>query len=76
MLWPTVAPARRVATQKITLNVVLTPGTTIQKVNRVTGKLETPDLKHVGEANRYLLDLDLPGGTGDLLCISAAADTQ
>jgi hypothetical protein len=59
------------ATQKIILNVVLKPGTTLQKVNRVNGKLETPELKQVGETNRYLVELDLPGGTGDLLCITS-----
>jgi hypothetical protein len=35
----------------------------------VSGKIEQPELKKVGEAGRYLLELDLPGGTGELLCI-------
>jgi hypothetical protein len=55
--------------QKITLNLVLDNGAKVQRVNRITGELETPKMKKVGEADRYLLELDLPGGTGDLLCI-------
>ncbi len=57
-------------TQKITLNLVLKDAT-IQKVNRATGKLEPVTMKQVGESDRYLLDLDLAGGTGDLLCVKS-----
>jgi len=53
--------------QTITLNVFLKAGQTVEKVNRITGKLEPAKLKKVGEAGRYLLELDLSGGTGDLL---------
>lgn len=56
-----------VYTQRITLNLVLKGGQTLEKVNRRDGKLERPELKQVGEAGRYLLELDLPGGTGDLI---------
>jgi hypothetical protein len=62
--------ASNLCTQKITLNLVLDKGAKIQKVNRATGKLETPKLKKVGEADRALLELELPGGTGDLICIT------
>jgi hypothetical protein len=55
--------------QTITLNLVLGDGQTIVKVNRTNGKLEQPELKKVGEAGRGLLELNLPGGTGDILCI-------
>jgi len=55
--------------QKITLNLVLGEGQIVQKVNRTNGKLEQPELKKIGEAGRCLLELNLPGGTGDLLCI-------
>jgi hypothetical protein len=64
------------ATQKVILNLVLKPGTTLQKVNRVNGKLETPEMKRVGETNRNLVELDLPGGTGELICISTSGDGQ
>jgi hypothetical protein len=53
--------------QRITLNLVLKEGQTIQKVNRLNGKLEQAELKKVGEAGRYLLELSIPGGTGELL---------
>jgi hypothetical protein len=64
--------ASNLCRQTITLNLVLDNGATVQKVNRQTGKLEKPRLQKVGEADRYLLDLDLPGGTGDLLCITTS----
>jgi hypothetical protein len=48
---------------------MLGDGQTIVKVNRTNGKLEQPELKKVGEAGRCLLELKLPGGTGDILCI-------
>jgi hypothetical protein len=59
-------------TQKVTLNLVLGDGQSVQIVNRRNGKLERPALKKVGEAGRYLLELDLPGGTGELLCLRAS----
>jgi hypothetical protein len=53
--------------QRITLNLMLKEGQTIEKVNRLNGKLEPADLKKVGEAGRNLLELIIPGGTGELL---------
>ena len=61
------------AAQQITLNVLLKEGQTLHAANRATGKLELAKLKKVGEAGRYLLELDLPGGTGELLCLKRAA---
>ncbi len=58
--------------QKITLNLVLDPGDAVQIVNRITGKLEPAALKPIGNSGRNLLDLDLPGGTGDLICLRSA----
>jgi len=55
--------------QKITLNFVLSEGQTLHVVNRATGKLEPAKLDKVGEAGRCLLELELPGGTGDLLLL-------
>jgi hypothetical protein len=57
-------------TQKITLNLVLQDGDTVQIANRTTGKLQPAPLKQVGETGRNLLELDLPGGTGELICIT------
>jgi hypothetical protein len=62
--------------QRITLNVFLKEGETIQKVNRGNGKLEPAELKKVGEAGRYLLELDLPGGTGELLLFGNSSKAQ
>jgi hypothetical protein len=61
-------------TQRITLNLVLKDGQTIHLANRTTGKLQQPDLKQIGQSNRYLLDLTIPGGTGELLCLRRSAD--
>jgi hypothetical protein len=58
--------------QKVTLNLVLKQDEKIQRVNRANGRLEEPELKKVGEAGRYLLELDLPGGTGELLCFQTS----
>jgi len=58
--------------QTISLNLVLKDSDKLQKVNRQTGKLEPANLKKFCEIGRYLLDLDLPGGTGDLLCLTPA----
>ena len=63
-------------TQKITLNLVLKVGETLEKVNRLNGKLEQPQLKKVGEAGRYLMELDLPGGTGELLRIRLSGKAE
>jgi hypothetical protein len=60
------------AAQTITLNLILKDSDKLQKVNRLTGKLEPAPLKKVGEIGRCLLDLDLPGGTGDLLCLTTS----
>lgn len=60
------------ARQTVTLNIVLAPGQALQRVNRKTAKLEKPAMRKVGESGRYLVDLDLSGGTGDLLCFSEA----
>ena len=65
------------AAQKVTLNLMIKPWMTIQKVNRVNGKLETPEMKKAGEeAGRFLLELDLPGGTGELICITTSKDRE
>src|SRR5207248_993120 len=60
-------------TQKIVLNLVVKQGTTVQKANRTNGKLEAAALKKVGEADRYLLELELTGGSGDLICLKGPA---
>jgi hypothetical protein len=59
--------------QTITLNLVLKDGETIRKVNRANGTPEVVHLKQIGEAGRSLLELELPGGTGDLLCLTTVA---
>jgi hypothetical protein len=59
--------------QVVTLNVVLDAGESLEAVNRSTGRLEPAPLKRVGEAGRGLLELDLPGGTGELLCLRTVA---
>jgi len=61
-------------TQKITLNLFLKQGQTVQRVNRSNGKLEPATLKKAGEEGRNLLELDLPGGTGDLICLKQSKD--
>ena len=61
------------ASQRVSLNVLLKNGQSLHLANRVTGKLQPAELKKVGEAGRYLLDLDLAGGTGELLCLKGAA---
>lgn len=56
--------------QRVTLNVVLVDGQTIRMVSRKDGGLiEPPGMKKVGEAGRRLIEMDLPGGTGELLCV-------
>jgi hypothetical protein len=61
------------ARQQVTLNFVLKEGQSLHVANRTTGKLEPAKLKKVGEAGRNLLELDLTGGTGELLCLKGAA---
>jgi len=61
------------AGQQITLNFLLKEGASLHIANRATGKLELAKLKKVGEAGRNLLELNLPGGTGELLCLKSSA---
>jgi hypothetical protein len=54
--------------QRITVNLhFLDTGiTSLQRLSRLTGKVEQVELKPVGEAGRHLLTFELDGGTGDL----------
>jgi hypothetical protein len=61
--------------QRITLNLHFmdTGINSVQRLSRTRGKVEDLPLQKVGEAGRYLLTLDLDGGTGDLIKFNTGA---